>query len=99
MRTVVSIIVICLPKARSLNSLELIGTVTGLLALDLIIELYGLTKVGESFFGRRRKKCTYWADCPMKKKDLEEAAKTGEVVNIEVLANKQDGEKGHFENS
>ncbi|KAI9884875.1 MAG: tRNA-specific adenosine deaminase subunit tad3 [Watsoniomyces obsoletus] len=98
-RTIISIIIICLPKAHSLNSLELISAMTGLLVFDLIFEVYGLTKVGEPLFGRKRKKCTYWADCPMKKKDLEEAAKTGEVVNIEVLANKQDGEKGHFENS
>lgn len=98
-RFAVSIVIVCLPLARRLNSLQLLATVTGLLLLDLVVELYGLTQVGESFFGRRGKKCAYWADCSMRKHELEQAVKTGEPVTIEAFVNKGDGEKAHFETS
>lgn len=98
-RSVVSIIIMCLPAAAHLNSLELISIVASLLLFDLIVELYGITRVDDSFFGRRRKKCSYWADCSMRKKELEAAVKSGATVTVERFAEKDGREEAHFEAS
>lgn len=86
LRVAVAVVIICLPLAESLNSLQLVSTTTGLIGLVLAFDLYGCTYVGESFL-RDGRKCKYWADCPRKRRRaLEEAMKTGEVVNVEELA-------------
>jgi hypothetical protein len=97
-RFAVALVLICLPLQDSLNSLELVGLVTGLLWLDLIVELVGVSNVSDSFFDWR-KKCTYTADCPLRKRDLEQALKKGEKITIEEVVADMDtpGEKGHFE--
>ncbi|KAL8953727.1 MAG: hypothetical protein Q9222_000409 [Ikaeria aurantiellina] len=86
LRVAVAVTLLCLPLAESLTSLELISTVTGLIVLVLMFDLYGCTFVGESFV-RDGRKCKYWADCPKKRRRaLEEAMKNGHVVNVEELA-------------
>ncbi|KAI4107723.1 MAG: hypothetical protein L6R37_001408 [Teloschistes peruensis] len=86
LRVAVAVVITCLPLAESLNSLQLVSTTTGLIGLVLGFDLYGCTYVGESFL-RDGRKCKYWADCPRKRRRaLEEAMKTGEVVNVEELA-------------
>lgn len=97
-RLIVAVVLVCLPLAKSLNSLQLIGTVTGLVVFVLIVDIYGHTNVETAFFGGRRH-CAYTADCPMKKKDLEHAVKSGETVTIQALAEKESGEKALFESS
>ncbi|KAI4103023.1 MAG: hypothetical protein LQ339_004386 [Xanthoria mediterranea] len=92
LRVAVALIMICLPLAESLSSLQLISTCTGLVVLVLIFDLYGCTFVGESFV-RDGRKCKYWADCPRKRRRaLEEAMKSGGMVKVEELA---DDEKGY----
>ncbi|KAL8873778.1 MAG: hypothetical protein Q9174_000817, partial [Haloplaca sp. 1 TL-2023] len=91
LRVAVAIIIICLPLAESLNSLELVSTTVGLIGLVLLVDLYGCTFVGESFL-RDGRKCKYWADCPKKRRRaLEEAVKTGATVNVEELAMDEKG--------
>ncbi|KAL8665487.1 MAG: hypothetical protein Q9202_002192 [Teloschistes flavicans] len=86
LRVAVVVVIICLPLAESLNSLQLVSTTTGLIGLVLAFDLYGCTYVGESFL-RDGRKCKYWADCPRKRRRaLEEAIKTGAMVNVEELA-------------
>ncbi|KAL8739007.1 MAG: hypothetical protein Q9181_000289 [Wetmoreana brouardii] len=85
-RIAVAMVIICLPLAESLSSLGLISTTTGLIGLVLVIDLYGCTFVGESFL-RDGRKCKYWADCPRRRRQaVDEAMKTGAMVNVEALA-------------
>ena len=97
-RAVVSIILICLPLAKKLNSLQLISVVTGLVVFVLIVDVYGHTNIEVPVFGGQER-CSYTAECPLKKKDLEHAVKSGETVTIEALADKEGGEKALFESS
>ncbi|KAL8741846.1 MAG: hypothetical protein Q9190_005592 [Brigantiaea leucoxantha] len=84
-RIAVAIVLICLPLAESLSSLQLVSTTTGLVALVLTIELYGSTSVGESFW-RDGRRCKYWTDCPIKRsRALQEALKSGGEVKVEDL--------------
>ena len=90
-RFTVSIILICLPLASGLNSLELIGTTTSLIFLVLCVDIYGMSAVNESFWcGSGR--CRYSAECKLRKTDMEAAMKTNSL-NIEELA-KQHVEDG-----
>ncbi|KAI9741143.1 MAG: hypothetical protein M1834_002856 [Cirrosporium novae-zelandiae] len=90
----VALILILLPLAHSLNSLQLIATTTGLVVFSLLIELYGSTCIGEGFDFLRserrcRKKCErmrYYGECKMKRADVERCVKTGAVVNVEELS-------------
>jgi hypothetical protein len=92
----VAVILIFLPLAHGLNSLELVSTSTGLIALALSVELYGSTSTHDSFWKDRRI-CKYSADCPMKKKDIESAVKTGQMIEIEEISKGFRGEKGVYE--
>ncbi|KAI9792970.1 MAG: hypothetical protein M1816_001292 [Peltula sp. TS41687] len=94
-RFVVAIILLCLPLAQHhLNSVELVAVVTALVWFVLIVDLYGLSKVGVKLFGRHGR-CAYTAECGMRRKELEQAVKTGQTVNIEALAEKDlEGPKG-----
>ena len=90
-RFAVSIILICLPLANGLNSLELIATTTSLVFLVLCVDIYGMSAVNEDFWngsGRYR----YSAECKLKKHDMEAAMKTS-TLNIAELA-KQHVEDG-----
>ncbi|KAI9780504.1 MAG: hypothetical protein M1835_004476 [Candelina submexicana] len=95
-RFAVAIIVICLPLADSLNSLQLIGTTTGLTFFVLTLELMGSSCVNDAFVWDN-KPCNYTAQCNIKRKDVENAIKTGEIVNVRELAKQEKAEYGAFE--
>ncbi|KAI9849406.1 MAG: hypothetical protein M1838_000149 [Thelocarpon superellum] len=94
-RFAVAVILITLPLATSLNSLQLISTTTGLLLSVLCTDIYGLSCIGHSFFTGPCNNM-YLADCPVKRKELERAVLTGEVINVQSLADRVEGEKGVF---
>ena len=58
----------------------------------MIVELWGSTCAGDSFFGSDFK-CKYTARCKIAKKDLESAVKDGQVIKVQELR----GEKGMYE--
>ncbi|KAL2041084.1 hypothetical protein N7G274_006028 [Stereocaulon virgatum] len=94
-RTAVAIILIFLPLADKLNSLHLISTTTSLVVLVLMLEVYGSTSVHEAFW-RRTSQCKYRADCPVKKKDITDAMKTGATIKLEEVRTGDSGEKGIY---
>lgn len=93
-RAVVCVIFFCLPLAHELSSLQLVSVTTGMVIWVLLVELWGVSCPGESFFGEKRQ-CQYTAKCKISKKDLESAAKSGTVINVEKFSGK--GEKGMYE--
>lgn len=95
-RISVAIVLVCLPLADKLNSLQMISTTTGLVAFTLIIDLYGSTSIHDTFWKDRRK-CKYRADCHMKKSDVETAVKTGQKIEVLKLSKGDKGEKGVYE--
>ena len=85
-RVTIGVVLICLPLADNLNSLDLISTTMGLVFLVLVVDLYGCTFAGESIW-RDGRRCRYWADCPKKRRRaLQEAMKSGNMVNVEEFA-------------
>jgi hypothetical protein len=70
----------------------MIAISTGLVVYVLMLELWGMSCEGESFFGEK-KACRYTARCKISKKDLESAVKGGHVINVQELR----GEKGMYE--
>lgn len=93
-RFAVCIILFCLPTAHQLNSLYLIAVTTSLIIWVLFVELYGASCPGETFFGKSET-CKYTARCKLRKKDMEAAIKTGQVINVQELAHT--GEKGLYD--
>ena len=89
-RVCVATIIICLPTAKSLNSLHLISITTALTFFVLSLDLYGNTCEGDKFFGspfcpEAKKRCTYSARCRMGKRrrqELEDALRRGEKVSL-----------------
>lgn len=95
-RVVVSVIIICLPKAH-MNSLQLVATTTGLIVCVLFMELIGSSCWGENLFWEKnccRDKASYEAKCKVRKEELEKSIKEGTVLNVEELAKREGGEKG-----
>ena len=96
-RFVISIIIICLGTTH-LNSLELVGTTTGLVMCVLALEIVGATCTGDNPLWDKkctRNKATYSAKCnKLRRKELERAALEGEVLDVEELAKREGGEKG-----
>ncbi len=95
-RIVIAVAIICLPLAH-FDSLQLVATSTGLVACILIIELFGSTCWGESFWRNAncgRSKCSYSARCGVKKEELEQSLKSGTILNVEEIAKREPGEKG-----
>jgi hypothetical protein len=93
-RFAVSIVIICLPLAE-LNSLQLVGTTTGLVLCVLVVELYGATCRGQSLWwdqGCKRGKCEYDAKCSVTKRELEASVKNGTVIDVEEIARREGGE-------
>jgi hypothetical protein len=90
-RFVVVVILILLPLAEELNSLELVGTVTGLLVLSLVVELWAASSVNEKLFGRAET-CRYMGQC--QRKDLEEVVQDGGKVEVERLVVDKDKYSG-----
>lgn len=97
-RVAVAIVLICLPLAHGLSSLELISTTTALVAFVLTVDLYGSTSVLDDFW-RDKKMCKYSADCQIKKKDIETAFTKGETIALEEISKDSKGEKCVFEMS
>lgn len=79
-RLVIAVILICLPLAEGLNSLELVGTVTGLVVLTLIAELWANSCCHETLF-QRSKPCQYIGRCG--KKDLRAMIEDDEELDID----------------
>ena len=93
-RVAVALILICLPLAESLSSLQLIATTTGLVIFVLLVDLYGSTSVHDTFW-RCTNQCKYRADCPIKRKLLIRALKNGETVNLSEVREQSHDEKAH----
>ena len=91
-RFCVAIILLFLPLASKLDSLQLIATTTGLVVFVLAVDLYGLSCVQDSFW-RDKSTCKYSARCRMRRQDMEAAIKTGAIVNTEEMG----GEKGFLD--
>lgn len=81
-RVSVAIILFFLPLAKTLNSLQLVSTTTGLVALVLMVDVYGSTSVYENFW-KCTACCKYRAECPIKKRLLVEAVKNGTTIKLE----------------
>ncbi|KAK7182947.1 uncharacterized protein CC84DRAFT_1256732 [Paraphaeosphaeria sporulosa] len=95
-RILCAVAILCLPAAH-LNSLDLVGTVTGLLVLVLVVELVGASCAGENVLWDtrcNRGKGAYEARCGVKREELERKAAKGEVVDVEEIAEREKGEKG-----
>ena len=92
-RFAVAIAIVCLSLARGLNSLQLVGTTTGLVLFVLMVDLYGSTCMGDSFW-HGRQNCKYLTECRLRRKDIEAAAKAGKTLNMKDVAGQQLGSKG-----
>lgn len=94
-RGLVSIAIICLPLGEH-NSLELVGTTTGLVVAVLVVELVGVSCTGENILwdtACQKKKTRYQGECDVKRAELEKLGEKG-VVNVEELAKRETGLKG-----
>ena len=80
-RVAVALVLICLSLAKSLNSLQLIATTTGLVIFVLMVDLYGSTSVYDTFW-RCTKQCKYRAECSVKRNRLINALKNGETIKL-----------------
>ncbi len=93
-RFCVCIILICLPLAHSLNSLQMISTTTGLVIWVLLLELWGMSCPNESFFGEKEPR-KYTAKCRIARRDLEATETSGAKIKVNALSEK--AEKGFYE--
>jgi hypothetical protein len=92
-RACIGIIIICLPLARSLSSLDLISITTALVVLVLVLDLYGNSCTGDKFWTggfchEERRKCQYTANCKLgrkKRQELIKALQNGEKIRLEDL--------------
>lgn len=62
----------------------------------LITDLLGSTCHSDSFW-REKRTCNYSAECRLPREDVENAAKSGQVVKVEELAKQESGEKGFYD--
>lgn len=79
MRFIVSIILICLPTAENLNSLDLIGLVTGLLVFQLLVELVGSSTSGSTLWKKENPECCTGY---LGKKNLKEYVHGGKELDL-----------------
>ena len=94
-RVAVSVILICLPLAKDLSSLQLVSVTTALVVYVLMTDVYGSTSINDSFW-KCNSQCKYRANCPLKKKIQVNALKSGTEIKLEEV--KIDaGEKGFYE--
>ncbi|EME48450.1 hypothetical protein DOTSEDRAFT_161978 [Dothistroma septosporum NZE10] len=84
-RILVAIILICLPLAKHLNSIDLVGTVTGLIVFLLVTELGATSDAKASLVGRE-KACRYTGRCS--RGQLLEMMKNGRDIDPAELAPK-----------
>ena len=96
-RLSVAVILVCLPLAHHLNSLELVGTTTSLIIFTLAVDLWGSTDKNAEFW-RCKRACRYEADVKARKKSIIDALKRGEKIEIkQVREPERDTEKGMYE--
>lgn len=82
-RAVVCIILCCLPAAGDrIDSLQLVGLVTGLLVWVLAVELVGKSCMGTSLFGADGR-CGYTARCS--RRELEDATNSDGEIEVRQL--------------
>lgn len=89
-RVAVAIIIICLPTATSLNSLQLISITMALVFFVLALDLYGLSVQGDHFLtggwcSESKKQCTYSANYRLgrrRRQEIEDRMKRGEKVSL-----------------
>ena len=81
-RFLVAIVLICLPLAESLDSLKLVGTVTGLVVAALILEIWGFSCCNDTWCSRSRP-CKYTGHCL--KKELQAMIRHGKEVDPATL--------------
>jgi hypothetical protein len=95
-RFVVSLAILLLPLAHDrLTSLEYVAITTCMVFSVLLVELAGATCSREAFWGfRDARKCTYSANCKISKKELQEKARTGDVVDVEEMAKRHERPQG-----
>lgn len=87
-RLCVAVIIICLPLADSLSSLDLIAITTSLVFFVLVLDLFGNSCAGDKFWTggfcpEERRKCTYTAHCKLgkrRRRELEKALQRGDKV-------------------
>lgn len=79
----IAIVLICLPLADKLNSLELIGIVTALIVFVLVTELWASSCCTENLF-ERSKPCQYIGQCG--KKDMDALMKDRKEIDPEGLS-------------
>jgi len=92
-RVCVAIIIICLPLADSLTSLDLISITTGLVFLVLCLDLFGNSCEGDKFWtggwcAEEKKKCTYTANFKLgrrRRREIEQALHRGEKISLSDL--------------
>lgn len=97
LRVAVGVVLICLPLAENLTSLQLIFTTTALVILTLIFEVGGSTSQNNSFW-RDKRKCKYSADCRIRKQAVEAALKAGVTIDVAEMMKDEGGEKTVYEN-
>ena len=90
-RVVVAIILICLPLATRLDSLELVAIVTCLVVLVLVLELWATSCCNERLFGRA-KACQYTGRCG--KKSVQALLNEGKDFNLDELQKDRDKDAG-----
>ncbi|KAK5132990.1 hypothetical protein LTR08_008277 [Meristemomyces frigidus] len=82
----VAVVLLLLPLAERLNSLQLVGTVTGLVVFTLITELWANSCCDEKLF-ERSKPAQYLGHCG--KKALEALVQDGREVDVELLGSEK----------
>lgn len=89
-RAAVAIIIICLPLAHSLDSLDLIAITTCLVLSILCLDLFGNSCEGDRFWSggfcdEEKRKCAYVANCKVgrhRRREIEKALHRGERVTL-----------------
>ena len=95
-RLSVAIILIFLPLADAVSSLQLVSITTGLVLLTLMIDVYGSTSIHDEFW-KCTSHCRYRATCPIKKKLVMDAVKTGRTVTLEEVRAGDGSEKAYYD--
>lgn len=91
-RLAIAVVIICLPLAKGLDSLELVGTVTGLLVLLLVTELWTGCDKEEKLIGRG-KACQYIGQCG--KKDMQRLVRGTKDFKIDGLVADKERDSGY----
>ncbi|KIW99417.1 uncharacterized protein Z518_11405 [Rhinocladiella mackenziei CBS 650.93] len=89
-RVGVATIIICLPLADSLTSLDLISITTTLVLFVLVLDLFGNSCEGDKFWTggfcpEEKRRCVYSAHCKLgrrRRQEIESALKRGEKVSL-----------------